>query len=129
MEPTPTVTETTTSPQIVIDNTTKFPEVTFPELTREPEVPKQNYIEFNSYVILPNKKIKLDKVIRLYNEGRFIGGLGQNYFPFVSTVSIGRGRERVIYYELIDLNNKVIFITDEEGLSLLFTSNNALAQA
>jgi len=76
--------------------------INFPELTRLPEVPdppKQNYIEFNSYVILPNKKIKLDKVIRLYSEGKFIGGLGQNYFPFVSTLSIGRGRERVIYYE------------------------------
>jgi len=92
-----------------------------PEVTK---TPKQNYIEFNSYEITLPSKVRLLKVIRIYSGGRFgdIGELGSNYFPFVSLSVIRRGKERINYYELINSNGQVVFITDEEGISLLFNS-------
>jgi hypothetical protein len=98
---------------------------TFPELTRLPEVteePKQNYIEFNSYEITLPSKVRLVGPIRIYSGGRFgdIGGVGSNYFPFVSTVVVRTVKERITYYRLINSNGQVVFITDEEGISTLF---------
>jgi len=115
---TPTVTETPTE-----TTTTTLPEVT--------KVPEQNYIEFNSYEITLPSKVRLDKVIRIYSGGRFaaIGGIGSDYFPFVSTIVVRTGRERITYYRLMNSNGQVVFITDEEGISTLFDNNsNDLAQ-
>jgi len=116
--PTPTVTETP-----IETTTTTLPEV--------PDPPKQNYIEFNSYEITLPSKVRLVGAIRIYTGGRFasIGGVGSNYFPFVSTVLVRTGRERITYYRLINSNGQVVFITDEEGISTLFDNNsNDLAQ-
>ena len=105
---------------------------TFPEVTK---VPEQRYIEFNSYEITLPSKVRLDKVIRIYSGGRFgsIGEVGSNYFPFVSTILVrtGReGREKIIYYRLLNTNGQVVFTTDENGISTLFDNNgNELAQS
>jgi hypothetical protein len=103
---------------------------TFPELTRLPEVPdppKQNYIEFNSYEITTPSKVRLVGPIRIYSGGRFgdIGGVGSRYFPFVSTVVVRTGKERITYYRLINSNGQVVFITDEEGILTLFENLSA----
>jgi hypothetical protein len=121
--PTPTVTPTPTGTPIVTTTTT-LPEVT--------KVPEQNYIEFNSYEITLPSKVRLVGAIRIYTGERFasIGGVGSRYFPFVSTIVVRTGRERIIYYRLINSNGQVVFITDEEGISTLFDNNsNELAQA
>ena len=123
MKPTGTTTTTTT---------------TFPELTRLPEVPdppKQNYIEFNSYEITTPSKVRLVGAIRIYSGGRFgaIGGVGSSYFPFVSTVVVRTGKERITYYRLINSNGQVVFITDEEGILTLFenlsSANDVIGKA
>jgi|688.fasta_scaffold196954_4 hypothetical protein len=123
--PTPTVTETPTPTGTPIETTT----TTLPEVTK---VPEQRYIEFNSYEITLPSKVRLDKVIRIYSGGRFgsIGGVGSNYFPFVSTIVVRTGRERINYYRLLNTNGQVVFTTDEEGLSSLFNNNSSeLSQA
>ena len=124
--------------------TTTFPIPTFPEVTGTPmetttttfpevtKVPEQRYIEFNSYEITLPSKVRLDKVIRIYSDGRFgsIGGVGSKYFPFVSTVLVRTVREKINYYRLLNTNGQVVFTTDEEGISILFDNNgNELAQA
>jgi len=96
---------------------------TFPEVTK---VPEQNYIEFNSYEITLPSKVRLVGAIRIYTGGRFasIGGVGSTYFPFVSTVLVRTGRERIAYYRLLNTNGQVVFTTDEEGISTLFNNNS-----
>jgi hypothetical protein len=118
--PTPTVTETPT------------------ETTTTTTFPKPNYIEFNSYEITLPSKVRLVGSIRIYTGVRFadiggvgsnIGGVGSTYFPFVSTVLVRTGRERITYYRLMNSNGQVVFTTDEEGISTLFDNNsNELAQ-
>lgn len=112
--------------------------INFPELTRLPEVPdppKQNYIEFNSYEITTPSKVRLVGAIRIYSGGRFgaIGGVGSSYFPFVSTVVVRTGKERITYYRLINSNGQVVFITDEEGILTLFenlsSANDVIGKA
>jgi hypothetical protein len=112
--------------------------INFPELTRLPEVPdppKQNYIEFNSYEITLPAKVRLVGAIRIYSGGRFgnIGGIGSSYFPFVSTVVVRTGKERITYYRLINSNGQVVFITDEEGILTLFenlsSANDVIGKA
>ena len=100
---------------------------TFPELTKVPDPPKQNYIEFNSYEITPPSKVRLVGPIRIYSGKRFgdIGGVGSSYFPFVSTVVIRTGKEKITYYRLINSNGQVVFITDEEGILTLFEDLSA----
>ena len=124
MEPTGTTTTTTfnfpkpTFP-VVTETPTETTTTTFPEITK---VPEQNYIEFNSYEITLPSKVRLVGAIRIYSGGRFgaIGGVGSSYFPFVSTIVVRMGRERINYYRLINSNGQVVFITDEEGISTLF---------
>ena len=114
--PTPEVTGTPME-----TTTTTFPIPTFPD-----------YIEFNSYEITLPSKVRLDKVIRIYSDGRFgsIGAIGLKYFPFVSAVLVRTGREKNIYYRLLNTNGQVVFTTDENGISTLFDNNgNELAQS
>ena len=132
-EPSGKTTTTTTTFPIPTPEVTGTPmettTTTFPEVTK---VPEQRYIEFNSYEITLPAKVRLDKVIRIYSGGKFgsIGGVGSNYFPFVSTVVVRTGREKIIYYRLLNTNGQVVFTTDENGISTLFDNNgNELAQS
>ena len=126
-----------TEPSGTTTTTTTFPRPTFPEpsgttttTTTFPIPTFPDYIEFNSYEITLPSKVRLDKVIRIYSDGRFgpIGVVGLKYFPFVSTVLVRTGREKINYYRLLNTNGQVVFTTDEEGISTLFDNNgNELA--
>jgi len=92
------------------------------------------FIQFNNYRITTFKNVsKAEKLqaIRMYGVSR--GGaqqiplanisntLGSQYFPFVTMVTINE----TIYYQLRNESNSVLFITDEEGMSILFGLSDA----
>jgi hypothetical protein len=104
---------------------------TEPMVTRIPieEPIKKNYVEFNTYIVTPPTSVRLDRVVMYYNGGDLISSIGQNYFPFVSVVMIGRGKEKKPYYRLMNTRGEIVFTTDEDGMTLLYSLKDGAVKA
>ena len=92
------------------------------------EVNGGNYITFSTYSN-DNGFARPLRQIRVYNSGRaIIGGIGLGLFPFVSVIKLRSRRNNPEFFELRNSNNEVMFITDQEGIDVLF-ENGMIAEA
>ncbi len=102
---------------------------TTPEGTRLP-IESENYIEFQTYTRGINIKALRGERLRMYNNRMQVIGSSGSMFPLVKSITLEisvRNREtgrlenvRSEFFELRNADNKLMFITDQEGIDSIF---------